>query len=33
MKKNPKIFLQHILESISEIEKYTKGLSEDEFIK
>ncbi len=27
MKKNPKIFLQHILESISEIEKYNlKGI-------
>jgi len=33
MKKDPKIFLQHILESISEIEKYTKGMSEDEFAR
>lgn len=33
MKKDPKIFLQHILESISEIEKYTKDISEDEFAK
>lgn len=33
MKKDPKIFLQHILESISEIEKYTKGISEDKFSK
>lgn len=33
MKKNPKIFLQHILESISEIEKYTKDISEDEFAR
>lgn len=33
MKKDPKIFLQHILESISEIEKYTKDISEDKFMK
>ena len=31
MKKSPKIFLQHILESISEIERYTKDISEDKF--
>ena len=31
MKRNPKIFLSHILESISEIEKYLEGISEDEF--
>lgn len=31
VKKDPKIFLGHILESISEIEKNTKNLSEDEF--
>lgn len=31
MKKNPKIFLQHILESIAEIERYTKDISEAEF--
>ncbi|MBL7078198.1 DUF86 domain-containing protein [Candidatus Shapirobacteria bacterium] len=31
MKKDPKIFLSHILESISEIEKYLEGVSEDEF--
>jgi uncharacterized protein with HEPN domain len=30
-KKDPKIFLKHILESIGEIEKNTKSLSEDEF--
>ena len=33
MKKDPKIFLQHILESIFEIEKYTKDISEDEFAR
>lgn len=33
MKKDPKIFLQHILESIIEIEKYIKGVSEKEFQK
>lgn len=33
MKKDPKIFLQHILESIIEIEKYVKDLSENEFLK
>ncbi len=30
--KNPKILLQHILASISAIEKYTQGISKDEFI-
>lgn len=30
-KKDPEIFLEHILESIGEIEKNTKNLSEDEF--
>lgn len=33
MKKDPRIFLQHILESIFEIEKYLKGVSEEEFLK
>ncbi|MBU1071145.1 DUF86 domain-containing protein [Patescibacteria group bacterium] len=33
MKKNPKVFLQHILESISEIEKYTKNISETKFAR
>ena len=33
MKKDPKIFLQHILESTSKIEKYTKGISEDKFMR
>ena len=33
MKKDPRIFLQHILESISEIEKYTRDISEDEFAR
>lgn len=31
MKKDPKIFLQHILESISEIKKYTSEVSREEF--
>ena len=31
--KEPKIFLQHILESIKEIENYTKGISNDKFLK
>lgn len=31
MKKNPKIFLLHISESIEEIEKYLGSVSEDEF--
>lgn len=30
-KKDPKIFLKHVLESIGEIEKNTKNLSEDNF--
>jgi uncharacterized protein with HEPN domain len=33
MKKDPAIFLQHILESIQTIEEYTKGLSEDAFLE
>lgn len=31
MKKDPKIYLKHILDSISEIKKYIKGVSEDQF--
>ena len=31
MKRDPKIFLSHILESISEIENYLEGVSEEEF--
>ena len=31
MKKDPKIFLEHILESIGEIEKYTKNISKKRF--
>lgn len=31
MKKNPEIFLKHILESIEEIEKHLKKMSEKEF--
>ena len=33
MKKDPKIFLKHILDSIAEIEKNLKGVSEAEFKK
>jgi len=33
MKKEPKIFVSHILESIREINKYTEGLSAAEFLK
>lgn len=33
MKKDPAIFLQHILESIQMIEEYTRGLSEDTFLE
>lgn len=32
MKKDPALFLSHILESIQAIEEYTKGLSEDQFL-
>ena len=31
MKKDPKIFLEHVLESIKEIEKHIKKISKDEF--
>lgn len=31
MKKDPKIFLRHILESIKKIEEFTRGVSRDEF--
>ena len=31
MKKDPKIFLEHILDSIGAIEEYTKNIGEDEF--
>lgn len=33
MKKNPRIFLEHILESIERIEVNLKGISEEEFSK
>lgn len=32
MKKDPALFLQHILESIGAIEEYTSGLSETSFL-
>ena len=31
MKKDPNVYLEHILESIEQIEKYTGGISEEEF--
>lgn len=31
MKKDPKIFLKHILESINEIDRFLEGISEEEF--
>lgn len=33
MKKDPQVFLKHILDSIEAIEEYTKDLSEDEFFE
>lgn len=33
MEKDPKIFLEHILESIEFIEEYTAGVSQAEFFK
>ena len=33
MKKDPKIFLIHILECIEAIEEYSKGLTEKQFLK
>lgn len=33
MKKEPEIFLRHIIESISEIENYIKNISEKEFLR
>jgi len=32
MKKDPKIFIEHILESIARIEKYTKQITKKEFL-
>lgn len=29
--KDPKVYLRHILEAIEKIERYTKGMSKDEF--
>jgi len=31
MRKDPKVFLKHILDSIATIEEYIKGVSEDKF--
>jgi len=33
MKKDPKIFIEHILESIARIEEYTKAKTKKEFLK
>lgn len=33
MKKNPKVFLEHILESIDLIEQYSKGVTQAQFFK
>ena len=33
MKKDPQVFLKHILESIEWIEKDTKGMQKDDFLK
>lgn len=33
MRKNPKFFLRHILESIRWIEEYTEGISKDDFLR
>ena len=32
MKKDPKIFVEHVLESIARIEEYTKEIEKDEFL-
>ena len=33
MKKEPKVFLEHVFESIKLIEEYTKGRTKEDFIK
>jgi uncharacterized protein with HEPN domain len=33
MKKDPKIFLQHIIDSIEKIEEYIKDINKQEFLK
>jgi len=33
MKKEPRVFLQHIIESIEDIEEYTQKLTKEEFLK
>lgn len=33
MKKDPKIFIKHILESISRIESFSRGLAKEDFLK
>jgi len=32
MKKDPKIFIEHILESIARIEEYTRNITKKEFL-
>jgi uncharacterized protein with HEPN domain len=33
MKKDPRYFIEHILESINRIEAYTKDLTKEDFLK
>lgn len=33
MRKDPRIFIEHILESISSIEEYTEGITRDDFLR
>jgi len=33
MKKDPQVFIKHILDSIDAVENYTKNLSEDQFLR
>jgi len=33
MKKDPQVFIKHILDSIDAVEHYTKNLSEDQFLR
>lgn len=33
MKKDPGIYLEHILEAINKISRYVEGMSEDDFLK
>lgn len=33
MRKDPRFFIKHILESINWVEEYTKGISKDDFLR